>query len=815
MFAGLAQDLRLGVRALGRSPGLVVAAVLILALGIGANTTVFTVVNSCFFASPPHVVEPERLVRANLATHMDHSRSWSFPDYVFFRDHSSLFAGMCAYEPTGMALTATTGEGKRSVSARYVSDSYFSVLGIRPAAGRLFGPEEGRAPGASAVVVISHGLWQSHFGGDAEATGAHIRLNGHTYTIVGVTPEHFGGSSPVESAPDLYVPLMMQPMLSRTSADWLNRVPDEYFGWLTVLARLEPNVTLEAAQAEIDALETSLEEAFPAPKWATGGQRVVLSPHFQYDPRVRGRLLSLTRMLMAVVGFVLLIACANVALLLLTRASARSRDIGVQVALGARRGRILRQLLVESLLLASAGGAAGFLLAFWSADLVAQAFPFSFSTGFRPDLSVLAFTVSVAVGAAVFFGVAPALAAARADVVTLIRSRESGGTRSPLHSLLVVTQVALSIVLVAGSVQFARSLHNAQSVDLGFETESRLLVSLNLTNHGYSQEDIRRFVVVALERLEAVPGVSRASTTLQTPFRGGWGSRVWREGEAEGEARPATFNSVSPGYLSAMGIPLLAGRDFTLHDDIDAPRVAIINEAAARTLWPEDDAVGQSFVKSDERVTVVGVARNAKYHELSEQAAPHIYVPALQPFATFTGSISFLVQATSARVSVARSVQEAIQAIDPDLAFTSVQTMEECVERAVGRYRVGATVVGLFGLVALILAAVGLYGVLSFLVVRRTRIIGIKMALGATRGRVARSVLGHGLKLSLLGMVIGIPMALASSRFVESFLYGVSPEDPVTFSVAPLVLTAVASLAGFLPAHRASRLDPMEALREE
>lgn len=816
MFSGLFQDFRYGLRNLGRSPGFTVVAALILALGIGANTTIFTVVNGCFFAPPPHVVEPERLVRPNLATAEDSGMWWSHPDFVFFREHNTVFSGMCAYEPDGMVLTAATGGGKQSVDAWYVSENYFDVLGIRPAAGRTFRPEEGRAPGGHAVVVISHGLWQRSFGGQSDVIGSSLRLNGNPFTIVGVAPEHFHGASPIESAPDVYVPLMMQPVLTPSPADWLHRAEDMYIGWLQILGRLEPEVALEVAQAEMDALMASLQEEFPAPKWATDGMLVRLSPHFQFEPDLRSRLVTLTRMLVAVVGVVLIIACANIAILLLVRASARSRDIGVQVALGAHRNRIVRQLLVESLLLSSLGGVGGYLVAFWSADIAARAFPFTFGIDFNPDGRVLTFTLAVSTAAAVLFGIAPAILASRADIVTLIKSRESGKPRSVLRSVLVVAQVAMSIVLVAGAVQFVRSLHHAESVDLGFETERRLLVSLNLTNHRYSQEDIRNFVLRGLERIENLPGVVRAATTLHIPFRGRWGSRIRTEGsDPEEGARVASFNSVSPGYFQTMGIPLMAGRDFTVRDDTNAPLVAVLNEAAARMLWPDGDGLGKTFLKSDERITVVGIAKNSKYQELAEQPTPFVYVPALQPFATFTGRISFLVQTAGEPMSLAGSVKNAIHDIDPDLAFMSVQTIEDAVERVLGRYRVAATVVSLFGLLALVLAVMGLYGVLSYLVVRRTRTIGIQMALGATQGRVARGILKEGLQLSLLGVSFGIPLALASSRFVESFLYDINPKDPVTFFVVALVLTAVACLAGVMPALRASRVNPIDSLREE
>ena len=478
----------------------------------------------------------------------------------------------------------------------------------------------------------------------------------------------------------------------------------------------------------------------------------------------------------------------------------------------------MRQLLVESLLLTLLGGVGGYLVAFWSSDLVARTFPFSFGIAFEPDATVLAFTMIVAAGAALLFGTVPALLASRSDVASLIKTRDSGATRSPLRRALVIAQVALSTVLVIGSVQFVRSLRSAEAVELGFETERRLLVSLNLASHGYETSDMGPFIENVLDRLEALPGVVRASTTLHTPFRGQWtGSFVPEGADSEEESERASFNAVGPDYFRTMGIPVITGRDFTKADDAEVARVILMSEAAARKYWPDGDWIGKTIsgAGSEAKTTVIGVVRDANYHELGEEPVPRIYLSALQPFMSFMGRVNFLVQTAGDPLSVSGMVQSEIHKVDPDVAITSVTTMKDCVERVLGRYRVGATVVGLFGTLALALAAIGLYGVLSFLVVRRTRAIGIQMALGATQTRIARSVVGEGFKLALVGIALGIPLALVSVDFIESFLYGIEPKDPATFSVVPLVLAAVACLAAFLPARRASRVNPIDALREE
>jgi predicted permease len=591
-----------------------------------------------------------------------------------------------------------------------------------------------------------------------------------------------------------------------------------HIAWLQVLGRLPAYVSLEAAQGNMDAVTASLLEEFPPPLWTQEGQGVALSPHYQYEPGVRDSLVSLARILMVVVGLVLLIACANVAILLLARASARRAELGIQVALGARRGRIVRQLLIESLLLTLLGGAGGYLVAFWSSGLAAKTFPFSFGIAFEPDATVLAFTMIVAAGAALIFGTVPALLASRSDVASLIKSRDSGATRSPLRRALVVAQVALSTVLVIGSVQFVRSLRSAEAVDLGFETERRLLVALNLTSHGYETSDMGPFIESVLDRLEALPGVVRASTTLHTPFRGQWtGSFVPEGADSEEEAERASFNAVGPDFFRTMGIPVITGRGFTKDDDAEAPRVVLVSEAAARKYWPDGDWIGKTIsgAGSESQTTVIGIVSDANYHELGEEPVARIYLSALQPFMSFMGRVNFLVQTAGDPLSIAGLVQNEIHTVDSDVAITSVTTMKDCVERVLGRYRVGATVVGLFGTLALALAAIGLYGVLSYLVVRRTRAIGIQMALGATQARVARSVVGEGFKLALIGIALGIPLALVSVEFIEAFLYGIDPKDPATFSAVPLVLAAVACLAAFLPARRASRVNPIDALRED
>ncbi|HSF40086.1 MAG TPA: ABC transporter permease [Thermoanaerobaculia bacterium] len=802
------QDVRYAFRSLLKSPGFTAVAVVILTLGIGANATIFTLVSELFFEPPAGVGEPGGVVRLHRFNKQDPEEWWSHPDYVYFRERNRSFSGLAAYSPDLVPVTVATplgGDRPLRAEAAYVSGNFFDVLKVRPAAGRGFLPQEGAAPGQAAVVVVGHGFWRRSLGGNPEVVGSPLRLNGHPFTVVGVAPAEFQGVSPVEPAADLWVPVTMHPVLTPSESDWLNRVKDSEVSWLQVLGRLRPGTSPEAAKTDMDLLSAAFTQEFP--ETAREGQRVELMPSFQLLATAKSQLEKLAGLLLAVVALVLLVASANVAILLLARATARRKDFGVRVALGANRRRIVSQLLAESVLLSLAGGIGGYLLAFWTASLASRALPFQFAVGFAPDARVLALTLAVATASAVLFGLAPALQASRADVVSLIKLGDPGSGRSRPLEILVVAQVALSIVLVAGAALFVRSLRAAESVDLGFQTENRLLVSMNLANHGYDKEGLIRFVDQAVERTAALPGVRRVSTVQLAPFGG-----RWRTGFHEGPlvGSQVNVNAVGPGYFEAMGIPLVAGRGFTAQDREESPRVLIINETLARRLWPNGDPVGQTFGLWGEPKTVVGVVKNAVYHELGEAPVQHVYLPTLQVGAK---DFSLLLETAGNPKALARSVEDAIHSIDPDVAIAKIATMEEAIEKVFGRYRVSATLVTLFAAIALTLAAVGLYGTLSYLVAQSRRAIGVRLALGATAKRIVRSVVTRGLVLSGIGIVLGIAAAWGASRLVEGFVYGVSPQDPATFVLVAVILVAVTCLASCLPALRASRVDPVDVLK--
>ncbi|NIR44363.1 MAG: ABC transporter permease [Gemmatimonadetes bacterium] len=808
----LFRDFRFGVRTLLRTPGFTALAVLILGIGIGANTTIFTLVNSLFLQPPPAVAEPDRLVRLNRTTEYSRSGSFSYPDYTYYRDNSSTLSGLAAYDG-GVLLMAETSSGKSQAEAWLVSGNYFDVLGVVPERGRTFRPDEDRTPTTHPVTVLSHGFWQRQLGGDPSVVGREIELNDHPFTVVGVAPAGFRGVSPIESPPDLWVPIMMQPVVMPASGDMLHRVEGSINVWLQGLGRLRPGVELEGARAEMNTLATQLQREFP--EW-TEGAGVGLTGHYGYRPRVRDQIVGLSRLLMVAVGLVLLIACANVAILLLARASARREELGVRLALGAGRGRVIGQLLSEGLLLAVAGGVLGLTLSAWLSGLAAALLPVELSVSPSPDLAVLGFTLGISLLTTGLFGLAPAWLVTRWQIRDALSGSRRTSDRSLMRNGLVVAQLALAIILVSGAGLFLRSFVAAHSLDLGFRTENRLVASVNLRNQGYSEEEGIAFLRRGLERLSGLPGVRSATTSRMVPFRGVWTGSF----EAEGVEPPAGenyfdtgFNAVGPDYFTTMGIPLLAGRGFEERDAAGAPLVAVVNEVLARRVWPGEDPVGKVVGQGAElRATVIGLARDATYYEPGEETQPQMYLSVLQDYQP---RINFLVHTLGEPSRFAGPVERELRSLDPNLVVSRIRTLDDVYGEEVASYRVLAILVSLFGAVALVLAAAGLFAVLSYVVVRRTRELGIRVALGAQQGQVVGMVLSRGLKLASIGIAIGLAGAWLGARLVAGFVFGIEPRDPVTFIVVPLVLLMVVGLASYLPARRAASVDPMEALRIE
>ena len=833
------QDLRYAARMLLKSPGFTGIAIVSLALGIGANTSIFSFVNAVLLRPLP-VTEPERLVFVYNSSRASQYNVSSYPDYVDYRDKNEVFSDTAA--SSGITVSLNSDDQTEAISGLIVTGNYFDVLGVRAAVGRTFLPEEDRTPGAHPVAIISHGLWQRRFAGDPNAVGKQLLMNGQSFTVVGVAPMNFNGAE-VGGISDVYVPMMMQAVVRPPRSGYSGEKNPDLLsvrgaGWLDIIGRLKPGVTIEQAQAGIQTLAKQLEQAYPD---TNRDETATLFPVTKGDPEQRGTLLSVAGLLMSVVGLVLLIACANVANLLLARASTRRREIGIRLALGASRGRLIRQLLTESVLLASLGGALGLLLAVWLVDAL-QTYPpppnfFSFAFDFSLDARVLLFTMLLSLLTGIVFGIAPALQASNPDLVHALKDEaivlpgKGARRRFSLRNLLVVAQVALSLVLLIGAGLFLRSLQHAQQIDPGFSPENVLVMPLNINLLRYTKPQGQEFYKLVTERIEAMPGVQSATLSRTPPLSGASRqSSVAIEGQ---EAASAASNSESTGasaetssnttlaasvglrYFETLRIPLLRGRDFNAQDREGAPGVVVVNETFAKRYFPVQDPLGKHISLSGAKgpwLEVIGLARDGKYITLGEAPAPFVYQSLAQ---RHESGMSLMVRTRSDPANFLASVRREVQAVEKNLPVTNLRPMTELLSNSLYSARMGAGLLGVFGLLALLLAAIGLYGVMAYSVTRRTREIGIRMALGAQRGDVLRLVLREGMTLVGVGIFLGLLGAFALTRLLASFLYGVSTTDPSTFIGIALFLAAVALLASFIPARRASKVDPMIALRYE
>jgi putative ABC transport system permease protein len=816
----LRQDLRQAVRLLVKHPGFTLVAVMSLALGIGANTAIFSLVNALLLRPMP-VARPSEIVSVFTS---DFSGplygASSYPDYLDFRRVDAL-SGLAAWAPTPVALAQGSGQSQR-LFAEAVSANYFDVLGVRPLMGRGFAPEEDSGP--HAVAVIAHGLWQRAFGSDPGVIGRSVTLNGTPFQVVGVAPPEYVGAMR-GLAMDLWIPLSMQDVARTGRTGLTNRGNRGVF----LTGRLAPKADLAGAQARFDSLAAALHRDYPQ-NWTDVQQRgrritLVSESGGRVFPEVRGPVLGFMALLMTVVGLVLLIACANLANLLLARASTRRREIGIRVALGAGRAALIRQLLTESVLLSLLGGAAGGLGAAWTADALSTfrpPLPVPVVLDLTLDLRVLAFAVLVSVATGVFFGLAPALAATRSDVVSALKDDGAGtGTgpqRSRLRSVLVVGQVSVALLLLVGSGLFVRSLRNAHTIDPGFEPGGLAMASVDLVLGGYKEEAGRAFYVRALEQVRTLPGVVAATFVKDAPLGLGGSRRGLRiEGYTPrpNEDMEVALTSVGPGYFETMRIPLRRGRTFTADDLPGTPLAAIVNEAFVRRYLGGQEAIGRRLRLRgpDAPATeIVGVVRDGKYRTLGEEARPFVYLPLFQDY---VGEATLIARTEGSPAAVAALLQRRLVDIDPRIPVFDVKTMDEHLRFTLLPARLAASVLGLFGLVALLLSGLGLYGVMSYLVSQRSREMGIRIALGARPEDVVRLVVGQGMRLTLFGMIGGIGAALGVTHLVAGLLYGISPTDPWTFAAVTSVLAAVALLACLLPARRAAAVDPNVALRFE
>jgi predicted permease len=812
-------DLRYGLRMLRKTPGFTLVALVSLALGIGVNTAIFSLVNAVLIRPVPVVREQRRVAWLRAPA--------SYPDFQDYRERSQSFEGLAAI--TGQSeFSFDTGGEPELVKGEFVSANYFDVLRVGAARGRTFAPEEDRTP--AQVAVISHRLWRTRFESDPAVVGRRINLNGLAFHVVGVAPEKFIGTE-VGLDRELWVPLSTWPVFHPTATVGAAAGAGDLLAarnshWLRVFGRLRPEVAREQAGAELATIARGIAETHYGRADEETLRRVrLLEMSGGMDPGDREEALPVAGVMMAVVGLVLLIACANIAGLLVARAAVRRRETAIRQALGAARLRLVRQWLTESVLLAVMGGALGLLIALWANDLMtsyAEGTPLV-ALDLSLDYRVLAFAFAVSVVTGVVFGLAPALQASRLDILTSLKSEDAqgqaGGRRSRLRAVFVASQVALSVVLLVGAGLFIRSLLSAHTIDPGFRVERALTVPVNLGLLRYEAEGGRNFYRELLARVGAQPGVESASLVRFAPLGLSYAQglvvaegRELREGE---EGVSVGFNTVGPGYFRTMGAPLLRGREFTDADREGAPGVAVVNEALAEALWPGQDPLGKRLSFEGPRgpfLEVVGVASDIKYRTLGDRARPYFYRPVFQ---AYEPGMTLVVRTAGEPGALAGAVREQVRALDRNLPVANVRTLEEQFDFSLLPSRAAAWTLGGFGLLALALAAIGIYGVVSYAVAQRTREIGVRMALGAREADVLRLVMGEGMLVVLCGLGAGLLLAFASTRVVAGFLYGVGASDPVTFAGVPLLLGAVALAAGYLPAHRATKVDPVEALRHE
>jgi putative ABC transport system permease protein len=848
LFDIIRQDARHSIRILLQNRGFATVAILSLALGIGANTAIFTLIDTVLLRSLP-VEDPERL--AVFALNPDKpSVGSNYPDYVYIRDHNKSFSGVIASGGGGATAMEVPGEGAQSVAQlvniHLVSGNYFDVLGVKPAVGRLLGPADNTTEDAHPWVVLDYDFWQRRFGGDPRVVGRAITLNGSPFNIVGVSRAGFTGTV-VGNHPNVYLPIMMLREVRRGVRAWNSR----HYWWLTIIGRLKPGVTMQAASPEMDLLwkqilasdpERRPVKPFEAKDYEARNRGTLISGSGGYS-FLRNQIQKPLAVLMTVVTLVLLIACANVANLLLARAASRQKEIAIRLAVGASRARLISQLIFETVIVALIGGLVSVAFAWWGvrvllAFLPKRAIPVELNVS--PDWRLLLFSFGISVTAALLCGLAPAFQATRPNLTTALKNEMTaiGRVRFDLRRALVVAQVAMSLLLLIGAGLFVRSLSNLRSLDPGFVRERVLMVDVNPQASGYKGQRLRDFYDRLLTRVHNLQGVRMASLANITPLGGSrWNSDIVVEGYTwKPQEKPyIDFNSVSHGYFETMGIPIVAGRDFRPEDNPAVspdpkpqegpddqklgppPAVAIVNEAMANHFFPHQSAIGRHFTHGEKWdaakiFEIVGVVKDAKYFDLRKPVEAMIYVPAWRFGA---GSKTLCVRSSGRPEQLVSAIRAEVANIDRAIPVLGTLTMEEQFDNNISQERVVTSLCSFFGSLAVVLAAVGLYGVMAHSVTRRYREIGIRMALGANAPNVLWLVLRDTAIMIGIGACIGLPAAFALTRLVSSFLFGLTPQDPLSIALATAGLMVVTAIAGYIPARRATRVDPMIALRYE
>ena len=811
MLDAARQDSRYAARALVRSPLFTLTAVLSVAIGVGSTTAIVTLADTLLLRPPPGVGAPERLVTVGRTANGEGFDNLSYPNFVDYRDGARTLSGLAAMQMEPRSMSLTGPEGGEPIQGTIVSGNFFDVLQARPALGRFFLPEEDRTPRTHPVVVLSHAFWRERFAGDSNIVGQRIVLNGSPFTVVGVAAEGFRGPFVVSS--DVWVPVMASPIVGSPEGLLTGRQNV----WLIAIGRLAPDASLNAAQSELSAIAHALEQAYPD---ANRGKGVRVMAASALPGEMRTIVGGFMALLFAVAGLVLLIASTNVAGMLLARATARQREIAVRLALGATRGRLVAQLVTESLLLFLLAAVAGVALAHWLvAGLMTMLPQLPVQLALDPsiDAGVLAFALAISLISGVAAGLIPALQATRPALAPALRTDTAGsGRRLRLRSALLIAQIAFSMLLLIVAGLFARALVHARSIDPGFDPRGVYLASLDLRLANYDEADGLAFAATLRERASLLPGVRSSALSAMLPLDGGG---LGLGGiEVAGVTPPdpergwaADWNVVTPGYFETLRIPIVRGREFTDVDRAGAADVAIVNQTFASRLWPDADPIGRTFRNENRTLTVIGIARDGKYRSLGETGRNFVYVPLAQRWFT---RMTLLVR-TTPDAPIAAPIRRLVAELDPALPILNARSLEEHAAMSLLPQRIALYTAGSLGIVALLLALLGIYGVTAYGVAQRTREIGVRMALGAPRNNVLGLILRQGVMLAGIGVVAGAIIALGATRLLASLLYGVPTTDLAAFLGAAVLLVLAAVAASWIPARRAAAVDPVVALRAE
>lgn len=810
-MSGVMQDVRYALRGLRKSPGYAIVVIVTIALGIGPNITAFSVVNALLVRSPDGVANPHELVLVGQTRAGSEFDTLSYPDYADYRDLSTSFVNLAAYRQT--IMNVGSDQSAERLSGLLVSGNYFQALGTRPAIGRTLSPQDDGAAGASPVAVISFALWQRRFNSDPAIVGRVVAVNRFPFTVVGVAEKGFAGTA-VGGAIDVWLPLSMYSQANPVFSE--KRFEARHIAWLNVLGRLRSGVGFERAHTEMSTLAQRLQERHPATNEDVG---ITLVAGLGVNPNRRSESRMTAGILLAIAGLILLIACANVANLLLAKGSARLREISVSQALGASRARLVRQLFVEALIVSALGGAVGIGLAEASKTLLLNVNLLAgvrlSSHDLRLDTNILLFAIFISVATAVIFTVIPALGLSRRDMHTALRQRGPAGLhRSKLQGSLVVGQIALSLLVLICAGLFVRTLINTQSVQLGFDAERILATPIDIGRAGYSEAQGSLLYKQLVANIDRIPGVSAVSLAVTVPLGGSWRTGYRIAGESTADAQ-TDYNIVAPDYFETMGMTLMRGRDFSDRDNATSPRVAIVSAEFARAVFPQQNPLGKRLniprSPGDSTLSeIVGIVSDITYGRLTDPPRPYLYIPltqSYQPVATLF--------VRSVEPAVAEAVRREVQALIATLPPGAVRLLSERFQASLAPQRSSASLLGALGLLGLLLACVGIYSVLAYAVARRRNEVGIRLALGASRSSIIRLIVGEGLILVVAGTAVGLAVAAMSTRVVTNQLFGVKPTDPLTYIAVTSALILTALFACYIPARRAARVDPLVALRYE